>query len=179
MIKSMGNLLAGRAVIILGLAFYVALAGCSTMTRPLDVYQVELHRSDLQTLQLTNNHGTPIVVLSSDGQRHLTVEPDQTLDITFAVVTLADIHLSATDPWYVIQDTVVHYIDESAGPSVLKTTGTDVVLNITHGDNMPSPLRLSLQNCPFNGWEDGPAAAAVHELISKPPAGIPARLCPQ
>ncbi len=156
----------------------LALTACSTLTRPPDVYQVEIHRSQVQTLRLTNTHDTDLVVLSKDGKDRRTLETGGTMDIDFIVVTLKDMHLDKTNPWYVMQGTSVNYVEQQHVPHFLETSGTDVVLNLRPGDRHPEPLRLSLRNCP-RGWEDGPAASGMHLVGSRSVAGVPARLCPR
>lgn len=159
-----------------GLCFF--LAGCAWLTRPPDVYQVELHRSEAQTLRLVNNHPGPIVVHSSDGAHHVRLETGATLDVEFMVISIADLHLAESDPWYLIQNTTTNYANESGRIRFMKTSGTDVELDIKLANGQPDPLRLSLQNCPRR-WEDTRAQAGIHMVNARAMAGVPLRLCPQ
>lgn len=166
-------------ILMTGAVLFLILGGCSTFTRPPDVYQVELHRSEVQTLRLTNTHEADLMVLSKDGKARRTVAPGETMDIDFVVVTLKDIHLDRTHPWYVMQDTAINYVDQPAEAlRFLETSGRDVVLNLQPVDLQPEPLRLSLHNCP-NGWEMMPAATGMHMVGSRSIAGVPARICPR
>jgi hypothetical protein len=164
-------------LLCVGLCFY--LAGCAWQTRPPNVYQVELHHSESQTLRLVNNHTGPIVVHSFNGNRQMRLETGDTLEIKFMVVSIADMRLSESNPWYVIQNTTMNYAQEQDGVGFLKASGTDVELDIKLTNGQPDPLRLSLQNCPLQGWEENRASAAIHTVNSRAMAGVPQRICPQ
>ena len=158
---------------------FLAITGCSTLTRPPDVYQVELHRSDVQTLRLTNIHDSDLLVVSKDGKNGQTLEPGGSMDIAFVVVTLKDIHLNKANPWYVMQDTSINYVHQPDAPQFLETSGRDLVLNLRPGGNSSDPLRLSLHNCPGDGWAGEPASQGMHMVRSRSVPGVPFRLCPR
>lgn len=155
----------------------LVLAGCAWLTRPPDVYQVERHRSDIQTLRLVNNHSGPIIIRAANGEQQVRLETGESHDFEFIVISLADLRLSESDPWYIIQNTTINYAHEPGGTRFMKTTGTDVELDIRLASGQPDPLRLSLQNCPQD-WEAIQAPAGTHMVRSRAMAGVPQRLCP-
>ena len=75
-------------IFLAGTLLCFVVVGCSTLTRPPEVYQVEMHRSQVQTLRIANTHGVRVVVASSDDTHHQALEPNQTLDIAFVVISL-------------------------------------------------------------------------------------------
>lgn len=168
-----------RPVVLLMVGLALLMSGCTWHTRPPDVYQAELHRSAPQILQLINNYAGPIVVRSNQSDRMLRLGPGDVREIEFLVITLADMALSDASPWYVFQDTRVNFAQERDDMHYLKPSGTDLMLDIAMADGLSDSLRLSLQNCPLQGWEDAPAATLIHSVTFPGLTGIPQRICPQ
>jgi hypothetical protein len=174
-------ILGGRQfkIALLGIGLSLLVAGCASMTRPPDVYQVELHRSASQTLVLVNNYAGPIKVHAYQGDGIIQLDPGDAREIEFVVVTLADMSPSEAGPWYAVRNNRFNFVQESSDARYLKASGTDLIMDVVMTDGRPDPLLLSLQNCPFQGWEDASAEKLVHSVTFPGMAGTPQRVCPR
>lgn len=105
------------------------------------------------------------------------MDPGDACEIEWWLVTLADMALPEVGPWYDVQDPRINFAQALGDAHDLKASGSDLMIDVVMADGRPDPLRLSLPNGPFQGWEAAPAETRVPSVTFPGMAGIPPRVC--
>ena len=154
--------------------------GCLRSIPPLMVNQVQIQKSEEQSIVLINTHGSDIEIEPTDnGGNAIRLGQNDQIKIKFFVLSVGDINSSDIYDWYVLEGNYINYIEESGPIKFLKTAGLDLELNIRNADGTLEQLSLSIQNCPNPAWYEIVAPTAEHPIGSKSLPGVKTKICPK